>query len=132
MTTQQQEHEQRIRRLETAIARIDATLLTISSKEDVERSRGEARADNEALRADQERLRAELLTSLEALRADLTTELERIRGEAKADNESLRTEIERLRAEMYRMESRLIRWVVASAVASVAAIAAFISIGQFF
>ena len=53
----------------------------------------------------------------ERLRAELMTELERLRGE-----------LERLRAEMFRMEARLIRWVVASAIASVAAMTAMTAI----
>ena len=129
MTTQQQDLEQRIREIENSISHIDAILLNVSSKEDVQ-----------AGRADQERLRAEVMTSLESLRAQLMTEIERLRTELEhlrgelgarlerleANQEQFATkeDVERLRAEMYRMEARLIRWVVASAIASVAAMAA--------
>ena len=48
---------------------------------------------------------------LERLRGEFTTGMEALRGEAKADNEALR-------ADLYRLETRLIKWMVGSVIAA--------------
>ena len=55
------DHEQRLRAVEQAVATIQALIPTLATKEDLERFRGEAKADNEALRADMHRMETRLI-----------------------------------------------------------------------
>ena len=83
------DHEERIRNVEISVATIQAVIPTLATKEDVQAIR----------------------TDMEALRGEARADNEALRGEAKADNEALR-------ADLYRLETRLIKWMVGSVIAA--------------
>ncbi len=87
--------------IDNRITHIEATLPHLATKADVET----LRADNASLRTDMIAGDAALKSEIAALRIDMTAGNAALRIDMTAGDAALRTDI-------YRMESRLIKWMV--------------------
>ena len=109
--------DERLRALEVTVSHIDGQMGHVAMKEDVERLYTLIETVRGELRAEIETVRGELRTEIETVRGELRTEIQTVRGELRTEIQTLRGED---RAERYRMETRMIKWVVGAILANAA------------